>query len=639
MKKWSSVWILYFILINLVLTFALGIGPEEYSSEFNNQNEVCSYRKPLNFYYENINKLSEIYFYTCCEQSSCIVVPFDYTRMTFENKETTYDFFKSEQAIRYVTNGKIIGSAYQFGNNFDLCNFMSDDTLREESTNLVAQETYKYRKVIFQSENIKKVTTIYKAAKTLGVIKEFNPTSFIISFSCSSALKKEEDALTAIATCYPYYHILEQGVGYRNQVTELINCDNDAVTKIETAQDDLFVKIHTPVQVISKIISFFINLINNPTKLKADEMPYEIFDRAGKQIPENTKYLGSNEFEATYVSAFQRIQFKTQEAKTAIDFATNSYNHINSLKHPFLLLPIINFIYNSNFNYSNADPYFKNASIILENSNQLYDVSKFNSATKKSKEIFPYLYEAQNLVNAENCKERHIGWEILFVIALLVILFIIVNKFVLINEDYLYTINLILILIGVSLVLAVFFGHTNRDMCNPHVFISRFNDTIHEPYFIEENYTYQVNLTKHISLFSDGQPIKKPIVPETRKTSCLGNPCKVTVELLNLLEYPLNVNVIYNVTIFGSTSNRSIPRYISNSSLSKKDLSELSDLVGLNSGESAYLVDADSIQTEVLENEFVIWKDQTEFFNVTELRNFTRYNEISVYRYVINITN
>lgn len=348
---------------------------DEYLNEFNNSGETSSVISVMYYGQKDSSYLYRMNFYSYCNQTNCIILPFDIgERKFYDDNETLEDIFRSKNAIELVKSGNLTESAYTFSSSNFVCDYYDIDVFKDESINLGGKVA-----PLIKPESAKMI----KPLKEVGMISKFNEFSFVASVYCLPS--NNDDILNKIAEGKIYIDPLKNGHAYKGIVGEFLNHDGEIIENINDREKSLWNLIY---------------IFNNP--MYDNQLP--LIKNNYAQLVQISIQNYDNEVE----SASRRFNDKSKESRTFINNATNELNEINSQIPNTFLEKIVNFFEEPETNYTTAILKRDNAESLLKTAKDNRDMYKFNSAIQNSNDSIAQSNEGIQFVNVEKSKERYV---------------------------------------------------------------------------------------------------------------------------------------------------------------------------------------------------------------------------------------
>lgn len=383
---------------------------DEYLNEFSNNGETSSIIFSMNydqsealFNERDLSFAPKIHFYSYCDKNqTCTIIPFDIQQRRFFDKQTLEDVFRSKNAIEMVKSGNITESAYIFSNSaFDvLCGFFDSDTFNEESINLLGETLPSIEP---------KTTKAIKVLKWGGLISKVDYPALIVSGECK--ISRDDKLLIEIINGGRYTYTLKKGYAY-NGITRDFQIYNKGI------MDDIEYRKKAYFGIWSLIYMLNIGVIDNAEpKVKNNNV--------------KLTQLLNQDYKEDAESAFNRINYKSEESQIFINKATSELNELNSQIPNSVIEMISNFFMEPEINYTMVRIKQKNASYFLNIAEDNYETYKFNSAIQNSNDSIAQSDEGIKFVNIEKSKERYFKnrVKIFGIIVLIFLILIIMSKF------------------------------------------------------------------------------------------------------------------------------------------------------------------------------------------------------------------
>jgi hypothetical protein len=372
---------------------------DEYLNEFNNSGETSSVIEGSVMYYgQKDSFLYRVNFYLYCNQT-CIIVPFDVgERKFYDDKETLEDIFRSKDAVELVKSGGITESAYVLSNRFSdvICGFFDSDSLNEQAKNLVGEKL----------PSIEPKTKMpMKILKWGGLISEVDYPVLIVSGECK--ISNGDELLIKIINGGRYTYNLKNGYAY-NGITRDFQIYNRGI------MDDIEYRKTAYFGVLNVVYMFNVGVVDNAEPMVKNN---------------NVKLtqLLNQDYKEDAESAFNRINYKSEESQIFINNATSELNDLNSQIPYTFTEAVLNFIKEPETNYTMAREFRDGAESFLKAATENRDVYKFNSAIQNSNDSIAQSREGIKFVNIEKAKERYFkNWVKIFGIIVLGLLILII---------------------------------------------------------------------------------------------------------------------------------------------------------------------------------------------------------------------
>lgn len=575
--------LVFLLVLPILLISVLSTSPEEYLSEFNNTNEKCTSKEFIRFDYDESTIQSEIYFYQCCTDEDCVNLPFDLTLRTFQSDYYINEFFQSKFVIDQIKNKEIPNDHYYYKKLFDVCTFFGEDKLHEQYVSVTAEGVYEASPFLFDLEKANAIRKSIELAKKTGKIAKFSLWTLIPAVTCNHATNLEKEVISKMQDCYRYYHILENNYAYPEIINHFEKCNNEALEDMEKLKKDYIAKTHDIFLYIGKVINFVINFIINFFKyfsnlFENEKSTQDVFD-VGQTVFEWVDYSRPKIIDTnnkitikSYLEerdkAINRIRFKKEEINGKKQKVDVLYKKINSMQASFLEKIFINSFSNIKLNYTTQTALLFEVDEIIKSTETLVKNSKYNSANAKLPKTYPLLFSVQNQFNKENCKDRQINYSVYIILILLFSLFILSNKYIK-SFSLKFTLNLLIIFLFFFLLSTIIFlfSNINDGICKQNIYISKINKTDTLSLIKEINYTLRYNKTNYLLVSKENNEFKLPKFFTEPPKECTEQICEAEIKLLNLNEFPINVNLSYKLVLISTNNNKSISVIDSNITL------------------------------------------------------------------------
>lgn len=405
------------VLMSILLAVpTMALSADEYSNEFNNPGETCvlenyfNYWTPQpNFFHSDNHKLTVPVIYRCCTSSNdCLKIIFD-----LQNQELMSDNYVAEVADlsfiqQNLENGNISEENYLLDSAFDVCSYFGTSKLRQEAVNLGGQTAHEIKPVL--STKVQQfVTQSLSAGKTLGVIKELNPTDLVISATCYLDQKSLKKAFEKITECKGYLHNIRNRDVVAGQVNILKNCDAEAENILKEYTQSTLSQIRHAANKVGNTIAGAVSYINSLTKnpsssvppLKIADTEYELAQKALSKLKEQSPYLADPQLEDTLAKYRLRIGQKQSITERGLLSSKENYLQVKNQYPSILSLFFTDLFYEPDYNLSNAENLLEQAEISINQGNEFLKQFKYNSAIKALENANTLLPPAEEEVKRE----------------------------------------------------------------------------------------------------------------------------------------------------------------------------------------------------------------------------------------------
>lgn len=420
------------LLLMIFFLLTCGYAYEDYTYEFNNEDEMLKTRQIWTYLNKDNQKVT-IDFFEYCNDNECTFVIFDVTNKKPVPKEEALSLLSDYKLEEYASVGIITEEQYslELGDS-STCKFFAPK-FWEESKNLATEETVKLMVEIAPENAAKVIKSLYGVGKALGYVKKADTSTLIISGICVSGEFFNDYTLSLLNSCSSYVLNIKRKKTYYGQWKDLLLCHENAIKNLELLRHNPPIWIQSAeiefknILCGSSLSSFF---CDNYTKKESN---YNLIISKINDLETLDTHGILNELDdyskKTEEISNKRIEDKFNKANSAFKQNYDRFISINKK-----ITDIENdVVYQINGTFNKNKPLFSLIKIHLNpieeelnNSKKLVDDYKCNSAISTSKTISEQLDMVESELEKELIKKPEWNWSLvtLFVLIIVVLIYL-----------------------------------------------------------------------------------------------------------------------------------------------------------------------------------------------------------------------
>lgn len=444
----KSIWLGAFAIVLLVtIPSLIASSADEYLTEFNNEGETCqivdafNYEIPSPTFFNSDHFASTVpVFYYCSTSESNILVVFDIYNRKFYDDNTLSDTIDLSY-IRHNLNVGNLSDTNFIHSNIDVCNdLFGSDKLNQQSVNLAAK-TIEAAKPLMTTQTAKDISTVIKIGKVAGTIKEFNPTTFVVSIGCNYNNKDLKRATETLAMCNAYLSNIGNGFTRYGYVNELSSCISTAKTTLKGYIDSPLSQVrevadtayaHITALMVKPLSDFMQGKTPDLTNIKIEETEMSIARRIYNNLGNNQLNLKHPQKNSIINQEKARIMEKETTYTHSLARLQNKYDSVRKIQPNVLNIWFTGLLMTPSYNLSLGIESINNASQKISIGQTMYNQYKFNSAITALITADTDIDSANVTFTRENAVVRKIKWShIMYAIIIAVIVAFITMKVIL----------------------------------------------------------------------------------------------------------------------------------------------------------------------------------------------------------------
>jgi hypothetical protein len=165
-----------------------------------------------------------------------VLVAFDQTGLSPLKGSQAIDFFQSYELRTLVSTGQLSEASYSISFQQSIACAIAVPEFGDQASNLaVAQASNAIQKVLPDGASAI-AADLVSVGEDVGMIKDVNPYALALGAACYGGDLIQNYASSQMASCAAYIQNLQSFKAYEGMATDLINCHDAAIQKLQTAQ-------------------------------------------------------------------------------------------------------------------------------------------------------------------------------------------------------------------------------------------------------------------------------------------------------------------------------------------------------------------------------------------------------------------
>ena len=417
-----------FALLLAILAVSTLAAPD-YSTEINLPNETCSVNSSLSYYltgnslWSSDLNLHEIIFYSCCDSFLCHEYAVDQTDQKLPSADSLHELFWLQQVRMAMTAGSLSPTVFRLQGSSSFCEYFGIDTLRQESTNLLAEGANQVRPILAERRAIQ-ISKGITAARSLGFIESVNPAALVTSVACYHDDKKVKQLATRLAECDRYITTLHNSVAVQGIALHIFNCRQELLPDLTAYTQSELATARGLLDSAINAVQYFFSMLLDPLDTSGNrQIQRSLYD----QLLAIRSALEAHDMsypEAWNQMSYQNSTMTLRRASifTLLQSVDSKANTVKEKLSPWKRLP--NILVEPNYNFARAKELASTADHLRADTHQHLDQGHFNSAVKNVPTIIQYYSEAEKVIDQEMAIQRKIDWRP-FLASVLVVLLVV----------------------------------------------------------------------------------------------------------------------------------------------------------------------------------------------------------------------